>query len=787
MTVPITMRVPATDGDAGTRAGVLDPASRSARLAALRRQLDSRILVLDGAYGTMIQSLKLDEAGFRGARFADHACPQKGNNDILILSDPDTVRAIHRAYLEAGADIVQTNTFSSTRIAQTDYMMEDMVYALNRDGAQLARAAAEAATAENPLKPRFVAGVLGPTNRTASISPEVNDPGFRNVSFDALVETYREAAHGLLDGGADLIMVETVFDTLNCKAALFAIDCVAEEMGIEVPVMISGTITDQSGRTLTGQTTEAFWNSVRHARPLSIGLNCALGPADLRPYIEELSRIADTYVSCHPNAGLPNAFGGYDETPEMMAETLGEFARASFVNIVGGCCGTTPDHIRAIADAVDGMPTRTLAKPPAMLRLAGLEADNIGPDSLFVNVGERTNVTGSLRFAKLIKEGDFEAALAVALQQVQNGAQIIDVNMDEGLLDSEAAMVRFLNLIAAEPEISRVPVMLDSSKWSVIEAGLKCVQGKPIVNSISLKEGEARFIEQAHLLRRYGAAVIVMAFDETGQADTEDRKVEICTRAYRILVDRLDFRPEDIIFDPNIFAVATGIAEHNNYAVDFINATRRIKDTLPHVQVSGGVSNVSFSFRGNDRVREAMHSVFLYHAIAAGMSMGIVNAGQLAVYEEIPADLRERVEDVILNRRPDATDRLLEIADRYKGGGGGAKKDQDLSWRKSPVGERLTHALVRGINEFIIDDTEEARRGAAHPLEVIEGPLMDGMNVVGDLFGAGKMFLPQVVKSARVMKQAVGRERWSSPPSRAMSTTSARTSSASSCNATITR
>ena len=754
MNVPARMRVPSADVASGSSAGRISLGTRAERIAALRRQLDTRILVLDGAFGTTIQNHKLDEAAFRGDRFADHACSQKGNNDLLILSDPDLIRAIHQAYLEAGADIVQTNTFSSTRIAQGDYMMEDVVYELNRDGALLGREAADAATAKNQSKPRFVAGVLGPTNRTASISPEVNDPGFRNVSYDALVETYREAVQGLLDGGADLLLVETVFDTLNCKAALFAIDSVTEQLGLDVPVMISGTITDQSGRTLTGQTTEAFWNSIRHARPLSIGLNCALGPAELRPYIEELSRIADTHVSCHPNAGLPNAFGGYDETPEMMAETLGEFAKAGFLNIVGGCCGTTPDHIRAIAEAVEGMPPRTLPEPPIALRLAGLEADNIGPDSLFVNVGERTNVTGSLRFAKLVKEGDYEKATAVALQQVQNGAQVVDVNMDEGLLDSEAAMVKFLNLIAAEPEISRVPVMIDSSKWSVIEAGLKCVQGKPIVNSISLKEGEEAFIKHARLVRRYGAAVIVMAFDEAGQADTEDRKVEICTRAYHILVDQLNFPPEDIIFDPNIFAVATGIEEHNNYAVDFINATRRIRKTLPHVQVSGGLSNVSFSFRGNDRVREAMHSVFLYHAIQAGMSMGIVNAGQLAVYEDIPDDLRERVEDVIQNRRPDATDRLLEIADQFKGGG--AKKERDLSWRNCPVGERLTHALVHGINEYIIDDTEEARLAVERPLDVIEGPLMDGMNVVGDLFGAGKMFLPQVVKSARVMKQAVG-------------------------------
>ena len=732
----------------------LDPAVRAKRTELLRRKLAQRILVIDGAFGTMIQDHGFDEAGYRGARFADHACPQKGNNDLLILSQPDVIRDIHTAYLAAGADILETNTFSSTRIAQADYMMEDAVYALNRQGAILARTAADAATASDPKRPRFVAGVLGPTNRTASISPNVNDPGFRNVSFDALVEAYSEAVRGLLDGGADLILAETVFDTLNCKAALFAIDSVAEEYGFPVPVMVSGTITDQSGRTLTGQTTEAFWNSIRHARPISVGLNCALGPNDLRPYIEELSRIADTHVSCHPNAGLPNAFGGYDETPEMMAETLGEFAKSGFLNIVGGCCGTTPDHIRAIADAVAKLPTRAVPSFEPALKLAGLEPATIDRDSLFVNVGERTNVTGSAVFARLIKEGDYDKATAVALQQVQNGAQIVDVNMDEGLLDSEAAMVKFLNLIAAEPEISRVPVMIDSSKWSVIEAGLKCVQGKPVVNSISLKEGEDAFIEHARKVRRYGAAVIVMAFDEQGQADTEDRKVGICARAYRILVDRIGFPPEDIIFDPNIFAVATGIEEHNNYAVDFIDATRRIVETLPHAHVSGGVSNISFSFRGNNPVREAMHSVFLYHAIQAGMTMGIVNAGQLAVYADMPEDLRERVEDVILNRRADATDRLLEIADQFKGGG--AKKEKDLSWRKAPVAERLTHALVHGINEFVVADAEEARQQVDRPLQVIEGPLMDGMNVVGDLFGAGKMFLPQVVKSARVMKQAVG-------------------------------
>ena len=734
--------------------GALDPAIRTGRIEALKKALNSRILVLDGAMGTMIQNQKLDEAGFRGERFADSACPQKGNNDLLILSQPDLVRSIHRAYFDAGADIVETNTFSSTRIAQADYMMEEAVFDLNRDGARLAREAADAVAAEDKTRPRFVAGVLGPTNRTASISPDVNNAGFRNVSFDALVETYIEATRGLVLGGADFILVETVFDTLNCKAALFAIDAVGEELGLTLPVMISGTITDRSGRTLTGQTTEAFWNSVSHAEPLLIGLNCALGASEMRPYVEELSRIADCYVSCHPNAGLPNAFGEYDETPEMMAGVVEEFAQSGFLNLLRGCCGTTPDHIAAIADAVRDLPPRATPEIAPRLRLSGLEPLNIGPDSLFVNVGERTNVTGSARFAKLIKEGDYETAMEVALQQVENGAQIVDVNMDEGLLDSEAAMVTFLNLLASEPDISRVPVMIDSSKWSVIEAGLKCVQGKSVVNSISLKEGEELFIEQARKVRRYGAAVIVMAFDEEGQADTKERKIEICKRAYGILVEQVGFPPQDIIFDPNIFAIATGIEEHNNYAVDYIEATQVIREVCPHAQISGGVSNASFSFRGNEPVRQAMHSVFLYHAIKAGMTMGIVNAGQLAVYESIPADLRERVEDVILNRREDGTERLLEVAENFKAGG--HKKERDLSWREKPVGERLTHSLVQGINEYIVDDTEEARQLADKPLEVIEGPLMDGMNVVGDLFGAGKMFLPQVVKSARVMKQAVG-------------------------------
>ena len=728
-------------------------AARAERIKALRAALDKRILVMDGAMGTMIQAYGLDEDGYRGMRFATHACPQKGNNDLLNLSRPDIVEEIHAAYFDAGADLVETNTFNSTSVAQADYMMEDAVFELNFEGARIARAAADAATRRTPERPRFVAGALGPTNRTASISPDVNDPGFRNVAFDDLVAAYAEAARGLIDGGADVLMIETVFDTLNCKAALFAVDTVREEMDADVPVIVSGTITDQSGRTLTGQTTEALWNSIAHARPLAVGLNCALGAKDLRPYLVELSRIADCPITCHPNAGLPNAFGGYDETPEIMAPMLREFAEAGLINMVGGCCGTTPDHIHAIAGTVADVAPREVPEIEPQLRLAGLEPMNVGPESLFVNIGERTNVTGSARFAKLIKEDDYDAATQVALQQVQNGAQIIDINMDEGLLDSEAAMVRFLNLIASEPDISRVPVMIDSSKWSVIEAGLKCVQGKPVVNSISLKEGEAAFIKQARLVRRYGAAVVVMAFDEEGQADSADRKVEICSRAYRILVDQVGLPPQDIIFDPNIFAVATGIEEHDNYAVDFIEAAQRIHDTSPHVQISGGVSNISFSFRGNNPLREAMHSVFLYHAIRAGLGMGIVNAGMITVYEDIPADLRERVEDVILNRRPDATERLLEVADSVKGQA--QAKAVDLAWRDAPVTARLSHALVHGINEYIVADTEEARLAAAAPLEVIEGPLMDGMNVVGDLFGAGKMFLPQVVKSARVMKRAV--------------------------------
>ena len=717
--------------------------------------LKERILFLDGAMGTMIQRHGLDEADYRGERFADWPSDLKGNNDLLVLTRPDIIRDIHAQYLAAGADIVETNTFNSTRVAMADYGMEALVPEINRAAAHLAREAADTATAAIPDKPRFVAGVLGPTNRTASISPDVNDPGYRNIRFDDLVEAYTEAAAALVEGGVDILLIETVFDTLNAKAAVFAIEEYFDNSGLRLPVMISGTITDASGRTLTGQVTEAFWNSLSHTRPMSIGLNCALGADQLRQYVEELSGIADTFISAHPNAGLPNEFGEYDETPAQIAAELGDWAASGFINIVGGCCGTTPDHIRAIVDAVSPHPPRAIPELPVACRLSGLEPCNIGADSLFVNVGERTNVTGSARFKRMIMEGDYEAALEVARQQVENGAQIIDVNMDEGMLDAETAMVRFLSLIAAEPDIARVPVMIDSSKWTVIEAGLKCIQGKGVVNSISLKEGEAAFIQQARLVRRYGAATIVMAFDEQGQADTRDRKVVICTRAYRILTEQVGFPPGDIIFDPNIFAVATGIEEHNNYGSDFIEATRTIKQSLPHALVSGGVSNVSFSFRGNNPVREAIHAVFLYHAIHAGMDMGIVNAGQLAIYEEIPEELRERVEDVILNRRDDATERLLEIADDYRGDGAAADKGADLEWRSWPVSKRLEHALVKGIADFIEADTEEARLAADRPLHVIEGPLMDGMNVVGDLFGDGKMFLPQVVKSARVMKKAV--------------------------------
>ncbi|MFZ9667860.1 MAG: methionine synthase [Steroidobacteraceae bacterium] len=731
----------------------VDVKAREKRLRKLRELVEERILLIDGAMGTMIQRHKLDEAGYRGERFRDYGRDIRGNNDLLTLTQPEIVAEIHRAYFEAGADIVETNTFNSTTVAQADYGMEALVPELNYRAARIAREIADDVAAKTG-SPRFVAGTLGPTNRTASISPDVNDPGMRNVNFDQLVVAYAEAARSLVQGGADILLIETVFDTLNAKAALFAVRQVQEELGIDLPVMVSGTITDASGRTLSGQTTEAFWNAVRHGELFAIGLNCALGASDMRPYIAELSRISDRYVCAYPNAGLPNAFGEYDETPEQTAAILAEFAQSGLLNIVGGCCGTTPDHIRLIAEAVRGVKPRKRASVEVKCRLSGLEPLNISEDTLFVNVGERTNVTGSAKFRKLIEAGDYAAAVDIARQQVVAGAQIIDVNMDEGMLDSEAAMVRFLNLVASEPDIARVPVMIDSSKWTVIEAGLKCVQGKAIVNSISLKEGEAAFIEQARKVRAYGAAVVVMAFDEKGQADTIERKVAICSRSYDVLTKQVGFPPEDIIFDPNIFAVATGIEEHANYGVDFIEATRLIKQALPHAMVSGGVSNVSFSFRGNDPVREAMHSVFLYHAIRAGMDMGIVNAGQLAIYADIPDDLREAVEDVILNRRTDATERLLSIAGRFKGEAG-TKREADLEWRSLPVSKRLEHALVKGLDEFIVEDTEAARLEAEHPIKVIEGPLMDGMNVVGDLFGAGKMFLPQVVKSARVMKKAV--------------------------------
>jgi 5-methyltetrahydrofolate--homocysteine methyltransferase len=726
---------------------------RPDRVRELRRLLGERVLVLDGAMGTVIQSYKLGEADYRGERFRDWPKDLKGNNDLLVLTRPEVIGEIHRRYLEAGADIVETNTFNSNATSQADYGTEALVRELNLAAAQIARRAADDVAARTG-RPRFVAGALGPTNRTASLSPNVNDPGFRNVSFDDLAATYAEATRALLEGGVDAILVETIFDTLNAKAALFAVRRVLDELRLDLPVMISGTITDASGRTLSGQTVEAFWNSVRHARPEVIGLNCALGAKQLRPYIQELSRIADAYVCAYPNAGLPNAFGEYDETACETADLVREYAASGFVNIVGGCCGTTPDHIGHIAESVAGLPPR---RPPVIeprCRLSGLEPLNIGPDSLFVNVGERTNVTGSAKFRRLIEADDYAGALEVARQQVASGAQVIDVNMDEGMLDSEAAMVRFLNLVAAEPDVARVPVMIDSSKWTVIEAGLKCLQGKGIVNSISLKEGERPFLEQARLLRAYGAAVVVMAFDEQGQADTVERKVEICRRCYRLLTETVGFPAEDIIFDPNIFAVATGIEQHDRYALDFIEATAQIRAACPYALVSGGVSNVSFSFRGNDVVREAMHSVFLYHAIRAGLSMGIVNAGQLAIYADIDPELRERVEDVVLARRSDGTERLLETASRFKGEAG-QKRVEDHAWRSWPVRQRLEHALVKGIDEFVTEDTEAARLELGNPLGVIEGPLMDGMNVVGDLFGAGKMFLPQVVKSARVMKKAV--------------------------------
>ncbi|HEY4265800.1 MAG TPA: methionine synthase, partial [Micropepsaceae bacterium] len=701
----------------------------------------------------MIQNYRLSEKDFRGARFADSPRDLKGNNDLLVLTQPDVIREIGRAYLHAGADIIESNSFNSTSISQADYGLESLVPELNETAARIAREVCdEVAT---PERPRFVAGVLGPTNRTASLSPDVNDPGYRNTSFDALAETYADATHALIRGGADLIMIETVFDTLNAKAAIYAIEEVFAQTGERLPVWISGTITDLSGRTLTGQTVEAFWHSLRHAGPFAVGLNCALGPKELRPHVADLSEIADTLTSAHPNAGLPNAFGGYDETPHSMAAHIGEFAREGLLNIVGGCCGTTPEHIRAFVETVAGVPPRKIPEKPRQLRLSGLEAFTLTPETNFVNVGERTNITGSAKFRKLITAGDYEAALDIARGQVESGAQIIDVNMDEGLIDSEAAMARFLNLVAGEPDISRVPVMIDSSKWSVIEAGLKCVQGKPVVNSISLKEGEAAFVAAAEKVRRYGAAVVVMAFDEKGQADTAERKFEICRRAYGILVDRVGFPPEDIIFDPNIFAVATGIEEHNDYGRAYVDATTRIRQGLPFSHVSGGVSNFSFSFRGNERMREAMHSIFLYHSIRAGMDMGIVNAGNLPVYEDIPAELRDAIEDVLFNRRADATERLLELAQKYRKSGEEADPEVVLAWRSLPVEERLTHALVHGIADFVLEDVEAARLRAKKPLDVIEGPLMSGMNVVGDLFGSGKMFLPQVVKSARVMKKAV--------------------------------
>ncbi len=718
----------------------------------IEQLLRQRILVLDGAMGTEIQNYKLDEQAYRGERYRDHQVDLKGNNDLLTLTKPDLIKNIHRSFLDAGADIIETNTFNSTSIAQSDYQLSELAYELNEAGAALARQAVDQYR-EQTGHAGYVCGVIGPTNRTASVSPDVNDPGFRNIRFDDLRTSYREAARGLIIGGADLILVETIFDTLNAKAALFAIEEEFEAQGRRLPIMISGTITDRSGRTLTGQTTEAFWNSVRHARPFSIGLNCALGAADLRPYVQELARIADTHVSVHPNAGLPNEFGEYDETPEAMAEVLEEFAAAGFMNIVGGCCGTTPAHIRAIGDAVSKHPPREPVQVKQICRLSGLEPLNITPEVGFVNVGERTNVTGSPKFANLIKSNDLEGALAVARQQVENGAQIIDVNMDEGLLDSAALMVKFVDLIAADPDISRVPIMIDSSKWEVIEAGLQCLQGKGVVNSISLKEGEDPFRANAKLIRLYGAAVVVMAFDELGQADTAERKFEICARSYRILTEELDFPPEDIIFDPNILTIATGLEEHNNYALAFFEATRNIKQRLPYALVSGGLSNVSFSLRGNNPVREAIHAVFLYHAFKDGLDMAIVNAGQLGIYDEIPPDLLEIVEDVVMNRRPDATDRLVTFAESVKDG---PKKEVEVEqWREGDVHDRLGHALVKGIADYIVEDTEEARLQFERPIQVIEGPLMDGMNVVGDLFGSGKMFLPQVVKSARVMKKAV--------------------------------
>ncbi|AQP52255.1 methionine synthase [Tessaracoccus flavescens] len=738
----------------------LEPQIRPDATGELTEALRRRILVIDGAMGTAIQRDRPDEAGYRGERFAAWACDVQGNNDLLTLTQPTIIRGIHEEYLAAGADLIETNTFNANAISLSDYGMEELAYELNYESARLARQAADAHSTSE--RPRYVAGAIGPTTRTASISPDVNDPGARNISYDQLVEAYLEAARGLVDGGADLLMIETIFDTLNAKAAIFAVETLFEERGRRWPVIISGTITDASGRTLSGQTTEAFWNSIRHVRPLAVGLNCALGAAEMRQYVAELSRVADCYVSCYPNAGLPNAFGEYDETPDHMAEVVREFAESGLVNLLGGCCGTTPAHIATIADAVEGLAPRTPGTIAPAMRLAGLEPVTITDDSLFVNVGERTNITGSARFRNLIKDGDFDTALSVAKQQVDNGAQIIDVNMDEGMIDGVAAMDRFLKLVAGEPDISRVPIMVDSSKWEVIEAGLKCIQGKPIVNSISMKSGEQEFREQARLCRKYGAAVVVMAFDEDGQADSLERRKQICRRAYTILVEEEGFPAEDIIFDPNVFAVATGIEEHANYGLDFIEATRWIHQNLPGALISGGISNVSFSFRGNNAVREAIHAVFLYHAIRAGLSMGIVNAGALVVYDQVDPALREAIEDVVLNRTPadggDATENLLALAERFRGKAGETEERAE-QWRSLPVAERITHALVKGIDAYAEADTEELRREikarGGRPIEVIEGPLMDGMNVVGDLFGAGKMFLPQVVKSARVMKKAV--------------------------------
>ena len=732
-------------------------------LAILKQLLAQRILIIDGAMGTMIQRHQFEEADYRGERFEDWAHDLKGNNDLLVLTQPKVIQDIHEAYLAAGADIIETNSFNGTRVSMSDYHMEDLVPEINREAARLAKAACEKYS--TPDKPRFVAGVLGPTSRTCSISPNVNDPAFRNITFDALKENYIEAAHALIEGGVDILLIETVFDTLNCKAAIFAVKEVFKQLGRELPLMISGTITDASGRTLTGQTAEAFWNSVRHGDLLSVGFNCALGADAMRPHVKTIADVAEVFVSAHPNAGLPNAFGGYDETPAETAAFIKEFAESGLINITGGCCGTTPDHIRAIYEAVKDIKPRQIPEIKPACRLSGLEAFNIYDDSLFVNVGERTNVTGSKKFLRLIREENFAEALDVARQQVESGAQVIDINMDEGMLDSQGAMVHFLNLIASEPDISRVPIMIDSSKWEIIEAGLKCVQGKAIVNSISLKEGYDEFVHKARLCRQYGAAIIVMAFDEDGQADTAARKREICKRSYDVLVNDVGFPSEDIIFDPNVFAVATGIEEHNNYAVDFIEATGWIKQNLPNAMISGGVSNVSFSFRGNEPVREAIHAVFLYYAIQQGMTMGIVNAGQLALYDDIPKELKAAVEDVIRNQNQgasgqDATEKLLEVAEQYRGQSGAQKAVENLEWRDEPVEKRLEYALVKGITTYIDVDTEEARLKAVRPLDVIEGPLMDGMNVVGDLFGAGKMFLPQVVKSARVMKQAVA---WLNP------------------------